>query len=284
MKTMERFTWPDGYQSAAIFTFDVDGSCAQQLREGNILGNNSSGDYGPRVGLPRILDLFDKYDLKAVFFVPAWIAERFPDRIKDAHDRGHEIGAHGYVHENLLALTEDQEREVHDKSVRVLTEIVGTAPRMFRSPGAPATPRTIRFLLERGFDSQSCSMRQYYPFRVQLDGKEVEMVDLPASWPMADSQYFWGGSHRSGTGSTYFLPLSAPNEVIDYWIAEFEGTHEIGGLFQTLCHPASIGRVSRLRMLEQFLRRIKATPGVWIATPRQMVDWVMAQTAMKGGK
>jgi hypothetical protein len=166
----------------------------------------------------------------------------------------------------------------------VLTEIVGTAPRMFRSPGAPATPRTIRFLLERGFDSQSCSMRQYYPFRVKLDGKEVEMVDLPASWPMADSQYFWGGSHRSGNGSTYFLPLSAPNEVIDYWIAEFEGTHEIGGLFQTLCHPASIGRVSRLRMLEQFLRRVKATPGVWIATPRQMVDWVMAQTAPKGGE
>jgi peptidoglycan/xylan/chitin deacetylase (PgdA/CDA1 family) len=230
------------------------------------------------------LDLFDKYDLKAVFFVPAWVAERFPERIRDVHDRGHEIGAHGYLHENLLSLTEDQEREVHDRSIQVLTDIIGTRPKIFRPPGAPSTPRTVRFLLERGFDSQSCSHRSYFPFRVELDGQETGMVELPTSWPMADSQYFWGGSFRSGKGSSYFLPISAPGEVMDYWIAEFEGIHEIGGLFQTLCHPAAIGRVSRLRMLEKFLRRIRATPGVWITSPREVVNWVLAETTATGGE
>jgi peptidoglycan/xylan/chitin deacetylase (PgdA/CDA1 family) len=278
---MERFVWPEGYQSAAIFTFDVDASCAQQFREGTTLGSHSVGDYGPKVGLPRILNLLDKYALKAVFFVPAWIAERFPERIKEIHGRGHEIGSHGYLHENFLLLSDDEEREIHDKSLKVLTDIVGTPPRIFRSPGAPFTSRTIKFLLERGYDSDSCSMRDYFPFMVSLDGEETDMVELPNSWPMADSQYFRGGPHASAMGST-FLPISAPNEVIDYWIAEFDGTHELGGLFQTLCHPLAIGRVSRLRMLEKLLRHIKATPGVWITSAREVVNWVFEKKT-KGG-
>jgi hypothetical protein len=57
MEQIASFVWQGGHKSAAILTFDVDASCAHQLREGNILGSNSSGDYGPKVGLPRILDL-----------------------------------------------------------------------------------------------------------------------------------------------------------------------------------------------------------------------------------
>jgi peptidoglycan/xylan/chitin deacetylase (PgdA/CDA1 family) len=84
------FRWPAGFQSAAVFTFDVDGSAEQQLYEGNVLGANSAGDYGPKVGLPRILNLLERQDLSATFFVAAWIAERFPERIVEISKRGHE--------------------------------------------------------------------------------------------------------------------------------------------------------------------------------------------------
>lgn len=271
---MGKFIWPEGYQSAAIFTFDVDASCAQQFVEGTTLGSHSVGDYGPKVGLPRILNLLDKYGLKAIFFVPAWVAERFPERIKEVHVRGHEVGSHGYLHENLLLKSEEEEREIHDRSLKILSDIVGSPPRIFRSPGGPFTAQTVKFLLERGYDGDSTSGEDYFPFKVKLDGKEVDMVELPTNWITVDSQHFRGGVHSSAMGST-FLPICAPDEVIDYWIAEFDGTHELGGLFVALNHPLAIGRVSRLRMLEVLLRHIKATPGVWITTAREVINWTL---------
>ena len=61
----------------------------------------SLGQYGMSHGLPRILDLFDEFKIKATFFVPGKTAEVYPEAVKEIADRGHEIACHGYEYENL---------------------------------------------------------------------------------------------------------------------------------------------------------------------------------------
>jgi peptidoglycan/xylan/chitin deacetylase (PgdA/CDA1 family) len=75
------FLWPHGYRSAAIFTYDIDASCWEYLSAKNVSGNFSVGDYGPRAGVPRILDFLDKHDIKAAFFVP-WNSDIRFEKIK----------------------------------------------------------------------------------------------------------------------------------------------------------------------------------------------------------
>lgn len=267
------FRWPAGFQSAAVFTFDVDGSAEQQLYEGNILGANSVGDYGPKVGLPRILNLLERQGLSATFFVAAWIAERFPERIVEISKRGHEIGTHGYLHENLTKLTDTEEAAIHDRSIEVLTRISGVRPRAFRAPiGGLHSPRTLRMLRERGFDCDSSSTGSYFPSRVNLDGKELAMAEVPFSFLLDDFPYFWGGTE--GVPPKFF-PMTQPVEAFEYWSSEFEGIHAIGGLFVSLCHPRAIGRYSRLRYLEQLIERVKQTPRVWLTDLRSVVEWVL---------
>jgi len=271
---MGKFKWPDRYKSAVIFSFDVDGSSEQQLYEGNILGHNSVGDYGPKIAVPRILDMLDKHGLKAIFFVPGWVAERFPERIKEIHHRGHEIGAHGYLHEDFSTLSESEEREIHNKSSKIIADMIGVPPRAFRTPGGPLTTRTMKMLLENGYDCDSSSVKSYFPSRVKLEGREVDMAEVPFSWLTDDFPYFWGG-YEDKPGPPSFMPISAPKDVLEYWTAEFDGIHEIGGLFVYLNHPRAIGRISRLRAMDRLIHHIKATPNVWVTSLREVVNWTL---------
>ena len=78
----------------------------------------SMGEYGPKVAMPRILDLLDDYEIKSTFFVPGFIAENNADLMVDIVDRGHEVGHHGYMHEPPATLTAEQEWQVLEKGYR----------------------------------------------------------------------------------------------------------------------------------------------------------------------
>ncbi|MBW2056159.1 MAG: polysaccharide deacetylase [Deltaproteobacteria bacterium] len=269
---MDTFKWPQGYNSAATFSFDVDASAEEMLHHGTVSGAYSAGNYGPRAGLPRILDLLDGLGVKATFHVPGWVAEVFPREIKEAHQRGHEIAAHGYLHENISLLDSDTEREIHRKSHGILGDLTGTPPRGFRTPGGPLTPRTIEMLLELGYDYDSSSCSDYFPSLLTVGEHRVRMAELPWSWLLDDFPFFWGG-----VDSGNFAPISLPDDALEYWIAEFDSIHEIGGLCVLVNHPRCIGRPSRIRILKEFINHVKDTPGVWLTTQERVADWVLGK-------
>ena len=72
----------------------------------------SRGVFAGRVGIPRLLDLFDRYGIKTTWFSCGHSIETFPEQMKDVVARGHEIGLHGYSHENPLAMTPEQEEKI----------------------------------------------------------------------------------------------------------------------------------------------------------------------------
>ena len=72
----------------------------------------SRGIFAGEVGTPRLLKLFEKLNIKTTWFVPGHSIETFPRETGMIVDAGHEIGMHGYSHENPIAMTEAQEEEV----------------------------------------------------------------------------------------------------------------------------------------------------------------------------
>jgi len=88
------------------------------LQRENSPGDISRGLFAGEIGVPRLLDLFKKYNIKATWFTPGHSIETFPEQVKRIIDEGHEIGVHGYSHENPLSMTPKQEEEVlHENDV-----------------------------------------------------------------------------------------------------------------------------------------------------------------------
>lgn len=269
---MNPIRWPEPYTSAATLSFDVDACAEEMLYYGNVSGAFSAGDYGPKAGIPRILELLERFDIKATFHVPGWVAQRFPKCIKDIHAGGHEIAAHGYMHENISRLRPAEEKQIHHKAHRILADLTGQAPVGFRTPGGPLTPRTVGMLLEMGYVYDSSSNADYFPSRVSIDGKAVEMAELPWSWILDDFPFFWGGGDPEA-----FFPLSSPDEALSCWTAEFDSIHRRGGLCMLVNHPRCIGRPARMRVLAQYMRHVMRTPGVWLTTQREVAAWVLKE-------
>ena len=83
----------------------------------------SRGLFSGELGTPRLLKLFDRYRIKASWFIPGHSIETFPEQMRMVADAGHEIGAHGYSHENPIAMTPQQEEDVLAKSVELVEKL-----------------------------------------------------------------------------------------------------------------------------------------------------------------
>ena len=142
-------TWPSGVKSAVCITFDLDAETAWISRDPeniNRLSVMSQGAYGPKVGVPLILDFLDRNQMKSTFFVPGWTAERWPDVVAEIHRRGHEIGHHGYLHEALEGKSREEEEAILTGSSKILADITGRPPVGYRAPLYEITRETAGLL------------------------------------------------------------------------------------------------------------------------------------------
>ena len=133
--------WPSGKRYAVGLSFDFDAETIwfRTLRQ-PFLGQMSRGEYGAREGVPRILELLRRYDLKATFYVPGWTADKYPHLVEQMHAAGHEIGHHGYEHEYVVNKGREVELEVLSKGIESLQRITGAVPKGYRAPGGNAGP------------------------------------------------------------------------------------------------------------------------------------------------
>ena len=124
-----RYEWPDEKRCAVILSFDVDAEAPHVFNEPTKatrqLREMEERRFGPRTGLPRILRLLDRYDLKASFFVPGYVLVHHTCAIRAIQEAGHELGCHGNMHEPLDTLDEQQEREVLGAQLRLFEQILG---------------------------------------------------------------------------------------------------------------------------------------------------------------
>ena len=228
-----------------LLTFDVD---ADSSVRGPYSGRpdelvaRSKGQFGPKVGVPRILDLLDKYGIKSTFFVPGWTAETYPESVKEIVRRGHEVGAHGYKHENLAQLnSQADEVEIFRRSIDQLQVLAGQRPLGFRAPDWEFSPYTMENLVKFNFKYDSSLMDNEEPYVIKSSG----LVELPVAWSWDD----WG---------PFEVHRRSPTEVLNGWMQEFNPLHAAKmSYFNLTMHPQTIGRASRIVMLETLIRTMK---------------------------
>ena len=237
----------------------------------------SRGEYGARVGLPRILDVLARHEVRATFFVPGHTADVYPEAVEAIHRRGHEIAAHGYLHETPVGLALEQEIALFERAESAIQRRIGSRPRGYRSPAWDLSPNTISILNERGYLYDSSLMSDdFTPFRprkgdrISPDGTvawgiESEVLEFPVAWELDDFPHFAFVSRPMNVG------LRDPRDVFDAWRAEFDycTEHVPEGVFTLTMHPQIIGRGPRIALLDEFIAYAKQRPGVAFAT---MID------------
>ena len=263
-KTLRPPSWPGGTRCAVALSFDSDHDTNELRDGGRSIGRMSWGQYGNRVGVPRILELLKKTSIPATFFVPAVSALLYPDEQRRVVAEGHEIGLHGWIHELNSVLPEKDERELHLRSSETLTAITGVRPVGMRTPSWDFSPATLTIQREMGLLYDSSLMADDDPYELNQDGEPTGIVELPVEWIRDDAVYFNMNRFQA------LRPYTPPPAVLDIFRREFDQAYESGGLFVLTMHPHVIGYRSRLFILEELIRHMQAKPGVWFATHRDV--------------
>ncbi len=218
------------------------------------------GEYGARVGVPRILGLLDDHGLKATFFVPGHTAESFPAETESILAAGHELAHHSYAHVDPSGQSPDEERADMERAWRVL-EGLGVTPLGFRSPSADLSAVTLELVEELGFLYDSSLMTDdYRPFRPRIGdrvsresplerGREARFWELPMCFELDDWVHFQFNFDPYRKGG------APPSHVLEIWRAEFDfmDANVDGGVLTICMHPQVIGRGHRIAMLDELI-------------------------------
>jgi peptidoglycan/xylan/chitin deacetylase (PgdA/CDA1 family) len=266
--------WPEGFKAAVILTFDVDAESGvlwefpDTTRRLGILRHQA---YGPLVGLPRLLRILQRHGAAATFFVPGFTAERHPDAVRAIVAAGHEVAAHGYLHEIVTELDQGREEAVLERSVEILERVAGARPRGWRAPMWEVNHGTPALLARHGFIYDSSLMDADLPYRLAV-GPERDsptLIEIPPHWSLEDGvQYAW----LPGIWDT--ATIESPAKLLTMWELDLEAAVAEGTCLVLTMHPCLSGRPSRALVFERLLERIVGTPGVWVPTANEIAEHV----------
>ena len=265
-------SWPGGARCAVALSFDCDHETFELGGGKSSVGRLAWGEFGRRVGVPRILDVLAKRSAPASFFMPAVCSLIDPDETRRIVAEGHEIGIHGYIHENNSLLDADTERELILKSHEVLTKNAGAPPVGFRSANWDLSENTINIVRELGLEYDSSLMADEDCYELLLDGEPSGVVEVPVEWLRDDAVYLLFNREPATR------PWMPPDDVFSIFKREFDKARELGGLFQLVMHPFVIGYRSRIWILEQLIDYAQGFDDVWFGTHAEVARWVLSET------
>lgn len=248
-------------------TFDHD-AISDSVRRADSTVKLSHAEFGPRVGVPRILELLERESIPSTWFVPGSSLVTFLNNTEAIMAGGHELACHGMYHEDFSELDADAQRQILDSSIQAVVRVTGAPPQGFRAPYWKLGSETLELVEDAGFVYDSSLMADdYRPYRVRRGdrhsveegstfGPEGNLVEIPVYWTLDEWALFEPGPGSDG--------LASPSKVLEIWTAELRYAHEHapGGLLTITMHPECIGRGHRMAMLEQFIAEAKSLDGV----------------------
>ena len=255
-------TWPNGARCACAITFDMDADSlihiARPEDSHDRLYPISMGRYGPTVAIPRILDTYRRLGIKQSFFIPGWCMETYPEAVEAILDGGHEIGHHGWIHEDPIATKGAAQEEAFEKALATHLRMTGKSPRGYRAPVYNVTQQVIDLLVKHQFAYDSSLMADDIPYVMQTEAGSL--FEMPVHWGTDDWPPF---AHYDEIG--YMMPVRGPSAGLEGFWEEFEAQYEAGGFFMLIVHPFLTGRLARWRLVEQWLETTLAERDVWFA-------------------
>lgn len=248
--------WPDGARIAVNFTADFDAMLLRRLMEEPPM-QLAKGEFGGRVGIWRLIELFDGHAIKATIFTPGRICELYPEAVRAAARSGHEVADHMWEHR--VPKEAELERDHLQRSTAALAALTGRRPVGTRSHHSHGLLRELGYLYR---SNGSADHRPHY----QRDPEHGEtLVNLPFHYAIDDAMFFsfaWLGSPNAAQR------MADPERVLDLWWDAFHQQYsQAGGGYLNIClHPFVSGRALRIAMLDRLIARMKELPGVWFTT------------------
>lgn len=244
----------------------------------------SRGMFAGEVGVPRLLKLFERNNIKTTWFVPGHSIETFPEETKMIVDAGHEIGSHGYSHENPIAMTEQQEEEVLLRSIELIEKLSGKKPTGYVAPWWEFSNVTNELLHKHGIKyDHSLMHNDFHPYYVRVGdkwtkidysksadewmkplvrGEETDLIEIPANWYLDDlppMMFIKGSPNRHG--------FVNPRDIEESWKDQFDWVYEENdyAIFPMTIHPDVSGRPQVLKMHQRLIDYINQHEGVrWV--------------------
>ncbi|MXZ70325.1 MAG: polysaccharide deacetylase [Acidobacteria bacterium] len=271
-RSLQPASWPNGARVAVLLSFDVDNDTITIARNAEPSpGAMSQGEYGARVGLRRVVELMDRHEIPASFFIPAVSLVVAPEMVDVIQASGrHEFGVHGWIHELNSALDAETECELVVRATDYLEEVTGHRPVGYRAPSWNFSPNTLDIIRGLGFLYDSSLMADDRPYELLQDGEPTGMVELPVEWILDDAPLL------NPRGNSY----TSPRELLQVYIDEFDKAYEEGTMFLLTTHPHIIGHRSRIIILEELIAHIQQTDNVWWATHEQVARYVKEQAGL----
>jgi hypothetical protein len=165
-------------------------------------------------GMPRLLDLYDKYNVKTTFFYTSYIAKLYPEVVRMAHERGHEVASHGYSHlvKNAFdVLSDDKINEHLYKSKDILQQLIGEEVISFRAPALRIRKDFAKYLLQNGYKIDSSVASQRIDMFMSFGAKHK------LNWLYANrSIYFTSEKNIFKKGESDLLEIPVTSILIPY--------------------------------------------------------------------
>ena len=245
----------------------------------------SRGLFAGEVGMPRLVNLFKRLGIKTTWFIPGHSIETFPEQTAMVVEAGHEIGIHGYTHENPISMTREQEEAVLDKCIDLVTKVSGKRPTGYVAPWWEFSTVTNELLLKRGIKyDHSLMHKDFEPYYVRVGdtwtlidyskkpqewmkplqrGVETDLIEIPGSWYLDDLPPMM--FIKKEPNSHGFVN---PRHLEEIWRDQFDWVYrEMDyAVFTMTIHPDVSGRPQVLLMLERLFNHISRHPGVRFTT------------------
>jgi peptidoglycan/xylan/chitin deacetylase (PgdA/CDA1 family) len=245
----------------------------------------SRGMFAGEVGMPRLVNLFKRLGVKTTWFIPGHSIETFPEQTAMVVEAGHEIGIHGYTHENPISMTQEQEEAVLDKCIDLVAKVSGRRPTGYVAPWWEFSTVTNELLLKRGIKyDHSLMHKDFEPYYVRVGdswtlidyskkpqewmkplqrGTETDLIEIPGSWYLDDLPPMM--FIKKAPNSHGFVN---PRHLEEMWRDQFDWVYrEMDyAVFTLTIHPDVSGRPQVLLMLERLFSHIIRHPGVRFTT------------------
>lgn len=251
---LPELAWPDAARIAVNLTVDFDAMLLRRLNEEPPM-ELAKGEFGGRVGIWRLIELFKTHGVKATIFTPGRICELYPQALRAAVANGHELADHMWEHR--VPQEPELQRDHLRKTAAALARFSGRPPVGSRSHYA------ARLLTEEGFIYNSHGARSHRPYYALDPEGRPSILELPFHFAIDDAMFFSFAWYRSPNAGQR---LSDPDRVFDLWLAAFHQQYRQGGYLNICLHPFVSGRALRVAMLDRLLARMRALPGVWFAS------------------
>jgi len=231
------------------------------------LTTRTTTKYEFEIGFPRILEVLDDHDIQTTIVANGSGIERYPDVVKDAYDRGHEICAHGYSEGTPPTLVdrEDQRAEIR-RNIDLIEDTVGERPRGWISPGADCNEDTVELLAEEGFLYHGDLHDDELPYFIET--QEGTLVEIPFR--------LVGMVNDLAINTSWDTRISF-DEALDYIKSSFDAAYRESARrplqFRYAIHPFVSGWPDFANLYSDFLSYMQSYEDVWITSYGELAEY-----------